>query len=70
MRKLLFIGFLLLAIAASHAAVVRLAPEFSFPAAGNKTQSLRSLRGQLALQVPVGLRHILAQRADHGRRIV
>ncbi len=46
MRKLLFTGFLLLAIAASHAAVVRLAPEFSFPAAGNKTQSLRSLRGQ------------------------
>ncbi len=46
MRKLLLTGFLLLSIAASHAAVVRLAPEFGFPAAGNKTQSLRSLRGQ------------------------
>lgn len=46
MRKLLFTGLLLLATAASHAAVVRPAPEFSFPAAGNRTQSLRSLRGQ------------------------
>ena len=51
MRKLLFTGFLLLAIAASHAAVVRLAPEFSFPAAGNKTQSLRSLRGQAVVML-------------------
>ena len=46
MRKLLLTGFFLLTIAAGHAAVVRLAPEFGFPAAGNKTQSLRSLRGQ------------------------
>jgi hypothetical protein len=37
--------FLLLA-ATVQAAVVRLAPEFTFPGPGNKTQALRSLRGQ------------------------
>jgi peroxiredoxin len=46
MRKLLFAGFLLFSLVASHAAVVRLAPDFIFPGAGNKTRSLRSLRGQ------------------------
>jgi peroxiredoxin len=31
---------------APHGAVVRLAPDFTFPGPGNKAQSLRSLRGQ------------------------
>ncbi len=31
---------------APHGTVVRLAPDFTFPGIGNKTQSLRSLRGQ------------------------
>lgn len=46
MRSLLFAAILLLALVASHAAVVRLAPEFGFPGPGNKTLALRSLRGQ------------------------
>ncbi len=46
MRPLLLAGFFLVSLAASHAAVVRLAPEFGFPAAGNKVQTLRSLRGR------------------------
>lgn len=46
MRQLLIAGFFLLSLAASHAAVVRLAPEFTFPAAGQKARTLRSLRGQ------------------------
>ena len=45
MRKLFLAGFLLAALAAGHAAVVRLAPEFGFPGPG-KVQSLKSLRGQ------------------------
>ena len=45
MRKLFLAGFLLAALAAGHAAVVRLAPEFGFPGPG-KMQSLKSLRGQ------------------------
>lgn len=39
------IPFLFLAIAA-QGAVVRLAPEFTFPGPGNKAQTLHSLRGQ------------------------
>ena len=39
------IPFLFLTIAA-QAAVIRLAPEFTFPGPGNKTQTLHSLRGQ------------------------
>ncbi len=46
MRKLLLAGFLILSLAASHGAVVRLAPDFGFPGAGNKAKSLASLRGQ------------------------
>jgi len=46
MRTLLFAGFLILSLAASPAAVVRLAPEFGFPGPGNKLQSVKSLRGQ------------------------
>ena len=45
MHKLLLAGFLIVSLAASQAAVVRLAPEFGFPGPG-KTQSLKSLRGQ------------------------
>lgn len=43
MRSLL--AALLLAAISAHGAVVRLAPDFSLPAAG-KTRSLKSLRGQ------------------------
>ncbi len=46
MRRLLIAVALLLTVAASPAAVVRLAPEFVFPGPGNKTKTLRSLRGQ------------------------
>ena len=46
MRKLLLAGFLALSLAAGHAEVVRLAPEFGFPGPGNKVQTLKSLRGQ------------------------
>ncbi len=45
MRNTLLTLSLFLAIAA-HAAVVHLAPEFSFIGAGDKPRSLRSLRGQ------------------------
>ena len=45
MCKLLLAGFLIVSLTASQAAVVRLAPEFSFPGPG-KTQSLKGLRGQ------------------------
>ena len=46
MRPLLTALSLLLTLATTHAAVVRLAPEFSFPGAASKTQSLKALRGQ------------------------
>ncbi len=45
MRRLLLALSLLAALATSHAAVVRLAPDFSFPGIG-KTKSLKALRGQ------------------------
>lgn len=45
--KRFFLPLLLLASCSlTHAAVTRPAPEFSFPGPGNKTQTLRSLRGQ------------------------
>lgn len=46
MRKLFLAGFLILSLAASDAAVIRLAPELGFPGPGNQTKSLKSLRGQ------------------------
>jgi hypothetical protein len=45
MRKLLLTLSLLSVVAAAQAVVVRLAPDFTFTAVGNKAQSLRSLRG-------------------------
>jgi hypothetical protein len=45
MRKLLLTLSLLFAFAAAQAMVVRPAPDFTFTAAGNKPQSLKSLRG-------------------------
>ena len=45
MHKLLLAGFLILSLTASQAAVVRFAPEFTFPGPG-KTQSLKGIRGQ------------------------
>ena len=45
MRKLLLAALLTLSLAASHAEVVRLAPDFGFPGPGKK-QTLKSLRGQ------------------------
>ncbi|MEO8353461.1 MAG: hypothetical protein ABI680_17160 [Chthoniobacteraceae bacterium] len=46
MTKVLPSLILLAALTVSNAAVVRLAPDFSWPGAGNKNRSLRSLRGQ------------------------
>jgi hypothetical protein len=46
MRRLLLALSLLATFATAQAAVVRLAPDFSIPAAGNKSKSLKSLRGQ------------------------
>jgi hypothetical protein len=46
MRKLLLAGILLCSLVASHAEIVRLAPEFVFPGPGSKAKTLRSLRGQ------------------------
>ena len=45
MRKLLIAALLILSLAASHAEVVRLAPDFGFPGPGKK-QTLKGLRGQ------------------------
>ena len=45
MRKLLLAARLTLSFAASHAEVVRLAPDFVFPGPGKK-QTLKGLRGQ------------------------
>ena len=45
MRKLLLAFILTLSLAASHAEVVRLAPDFAFPGPGKK-QTLKGLRGQ------------------------
>ena len=47
-RRTLALGTCLLVASslAASAAVVRLAPDFSFPGAGNRSKSLRSLRGQ------------------------
>lgn len=46
MRTLLAILTLALCISAAPAEVVRPAPDFTFVGVGNKTQSLRNLRGQ------------------------
>ena len=46
MRRLLTALALLSLLASASAAVVRLAPEFTIPAIGNKSRSLTSLRGQ------------------------
>ena len=45
MRKLLLAALLTLSLAASHAEVVLLAPDFGFPGPGKK-QTLKALRGQ------------------------
>ena len=45
MRSILLTLFLIIAIGTARAEVVRLAPDFTFPSAGNKTESLKSLRG-------------------------
>lgn len=59
MRSLLLALTLALSLATSHAAVVRLAPDFTFPGVGGKAQSLKGLRGQ-----PVVL--IIAQSPKNG----
>jgi len=46
MRSLLLVLSLVVGLSTAPAAVVRLAPDFSFPGAGNKAKSLKSLRGQ------------------------
>lgn len=46
LRPLLLILVAAFTMAAAAAAVVRLAPDFSWPGAGSKNRSLRSLRGQ------------------------
>ncbi len=46
MRRLLLALSLFALVATAHAAVVRLAPDFTFPGIGNKAKSLKSLRGQ------------------------
>jgi len=46
MRPILLALSLLFAVTTSHAAVVRLAPDFSFPGIASKSQSLKGLRGQ------------------------
>ncbi len=46
MRRLLLLLTLLALVATAHAAVVRLAPDFTFPGIGNKAKTLKSLRGQ------------------------
>lgn len=46
MKKLLVLALLFAALVSTRAEVVRLAPEFTYPAAGNKNASLKSLRGQ------------------------
>ena len=46
MKKLLALTFTLALAAATFADIVRPAADFTFPAAGNRNASLRSLRGQ------------------------
>ena len=46
MRLIVFAFTLLISLLASHAAVVRLAPDFTFPGVGSSARSLRSVRGQ------------------------
>ncbi|HEX8310157.1 MAG TPA: hypothetical protein VF614_02495 [Chthoniobacteraceae bacterium] len=46
MRTLVFVGCSILLLLASHAAVLRPAPSFSWLGVGNKAQSSKSLRGQ------------------------
>ncbi len=46
MKKLFALAFGFVALLSAHAVVVRPAPNFTFPAPGNKSASLRSLRGQ------------------------
>jgi peroxiredoxin len=46
MRSLLLALTLIVSLATAQAAVVRLAPDFTFPGIGNKSKSLKSLRGQ------------------------
>jgi hypothetical protein len=46
MARVLLSLFLGVALSCANAAVVRLAPDFSWPGAGNKNRTLRSLRGQ------------------------
>lgn len=46
MRSLLLLLSLIVGLSTAPAAVVRLAPDFTFPGIGNKAKSLKSLRGQ------------------------
>jgi peroxiredoxin len=46
MRPLLLVLSLIVGLATASAAVVRLAPDFSFPGVGTKSKTLKSLRGQ------------------------
>jgi peroxiredoxin len=46
MRPLLLVLSLIVGLTTASAAVVRLAPDFSFPGVGTKSKSLKSLRGQ------------------------
>ncbi len=59
MHRILLSALGLLLAVHADAAVVRLAPDFTYPAAGKKAQSLRALRGQ-----PVVL--LIADSADMG----
>jgi peroxiredoxin len=49
--QVLSLAFFVLFGAGSLAVVVRAAPDFSFPGVGNRTRSLRSLRGQAVVLV-------------------
>lgn len=51
MRPALLTLALSLLVAAAHAAAVHLAPEFTFLGAGDKTRTLRSLRGQAVVLI-------------------
>lgn len=46
MKRFFLLSLLLVSLSSAHAAVTRPAPDFSFLGPGNKTQTLRSLRGQ------------------------
>lgn len=51
MRTVVFAFFSILLLLASHAAVLRPAPNFSWIGPGNKTQTAKSLRGQAVVLI-------------------